>query len=152
VRHKRVELALEAAAQAGRRMSVVGAGPELPRLRERYGRIATFHGRVDDRRLEELYAGAAALVVPGVEEFGIVAVESQAAGRPVIAVDAGGARETVVPEETGWLVPEDDVRALSRAMRRDTSELDPGSIRRHADRFSPAVFRERLLEAIDDLL
>ena len=151
VRHKRPEFALEAAERAGRRIGVVGAGPELPRLRARYGHTATFHGRVDDRRLEELYAGAAALVVPGVEEFGIVAVESQAAGRPVIAIDAGGSRETVVHEGTGWLVP-DDVTAMSRAMRRDTSQLDPDFIRRHAERFSPEVFRQRLLEAIDDLL
>jgi glycosyltransferase involved in cell wall biosynthesis len=152
VGHKRLELALEAARQAGRRMSVVGTGPELPRLRDRYGGTATFHGRVDDHRLEELFARAAALVVPGVEEFGIAAVESQAAGRPVIAANAGGVLETVVPGETGWLVPPDDVHAMARAMRRDTSEFDPTAIRRHAERFSPASFRERLLDAIGDLL
>jgi glycosyltransferase involved in cell wall biosynthesis len=152
VGHKRVELALEAAARAGRRISVVGTGPELPRLRARYRGTATFHGRVDDRRLEELYARAAALVVPGVEEFGIAAVESQAAGRPVIAADVGGVRETVVPEETGWLVPPDDVGALARAMRRDTSTFDPAAIRRHAERYSPANFQRRLVEAIEDLL
>jgi glycosyltransferase involved in cell wall biosynthesis len=152
VAHKRLDLALEAANRAGRHMSVVGTGPDLPRLQARYRGTATFHGRVDDHRLEELYAQAAALVVPGVEEFGIAAVESQAAGRPVIAANAGGARETVVPGETGWLVPPDDVGALAQAMRRDTSEFDPATIRQHAERFSPAGFRRRLLEAIEDLL
>jgi glycosyltransferase involved in cell wall biosynthesis len=152
VAHKRLELALEAATRAGRRMSVVGTGPDLPRLQARYGRTATFHGRVDDRRLEELYARAAALVVPGVEEFGIAAVESQAAGRPVIAANAGGARETVVPGETGWLVPPDDITALVRAMRRSTDEFDPLAIRRHAERYSADGFRRRFLNAIEDLL
>jgi glycosyltransferase involved in cell wall biosynthesis len=152
VPHKRLELALEAAARAGRRMSVVGTGPELPRLRARFRGTATFHGRVDDHTLEELYARAAALVVPGVEEFGIAAVESQAAGRPVIAANAGGSRETVLPDETGWLVPPDDVGALARAMRRDTGEFDPATIRQHAEHFSAAGFRRRLLEAVEDLL
>ncbi len=152
VAHKRLELALEAAARAGRRMSVVGTGPDLPRLRERYRANATFHGRVDDRRLEELYATAAALVLPGVEEFGIASVEAQAAGRPVIAANAGGARETVVPGQTGWLVPPDDVAALEHAMRQDTSGFDPTTIRQHAERFSSAGFRRRLLAAIEDLL
>lgn len=152
VAHKRLELALEAAAQAGRRIGVVGTGPELPRLQARYSRTATFHGRVDDGKLEELYAHASALVVPGVEEFGIAAVEAQAAGRPVIAANAGGVRETVVAGETGWLVPPDDVAALAQAMRRDTGEFDPAAIRRHAERFSAEAFRVRLLEAIEDLL
>jgi glycosyltransferase involved in cell wall biosynthesis len=107
---------------------------------------------VDDGRLEELYARADALVVPGIEEFGIAAVEAQAAGRPVIAANAGGARETVVAGETGWLVPPDDVGALARAMRQSTDEFDPAAIRRHAERFSAESFRHRLLEAIGDLL
>jgi glycosyltransferase involved in cell wall biosynthesis len=152
VAHKRLELALEAAARAGRRIGVVGTGPDLPRLQARYGRTATFYGRVDDGTLEELYARADALVVPGIEEFGIAAVEAQAAGRPVIAANAGGARETVVAGETGWLVPPDDVAALARVMRQNTDEFDPVAIRRHAERFSAESFRLRLLEAIGDLL
>ena len=100
--------AIEAAAEAGRRIKVVGTGPELERLRERYGGQAEFLGRVDDRALARLYAEAAALVVPNVEEFGIAAVEAQAAGRPVVGINAGGARETVVHGRTGLLVPDGD--------------------------------------------
>jgi glycosyltransferase involved in cell wall biosynthesis len=147
-RHKRVELALEAAERAGRRLSVVGDGPELPRLRRRFARSAQFHGRVDDAQLHRLFATCAAVVVPGVEEFGIAAVEAQASGRPVIAADRGGARETVRPGETGWLVPPDDVDALAAALRRDTTEFDPLVIRRHAERFSVQAFQARLRETI----
>jgi glycosyltransferase involved in cell wall biosynthesis len=147
-RHKRVEIALEAAERAGRPIRIVGDGPDLPRLRRRFRRSAEFLGRVDDRELERVYSTSGALVVPNVEEFGIAAVEAQAAGRPVIAADAGGARETVRKDETGWLVPPDDVDAFASAMRRRTDALDPEAIRRNAERFSPQAFRARLAEVV----
>jgi glycosyltransferase involved in cell wall biosynthesis len=148
VRHKRPELAIEAATAAGRQIKVVGAGPELERLRARYGADVEFLGRVGDAQLAGLYSEAAALVVPNVEEFGIAAVEAQAAGRPVIAVDAGGARETVVPGRTGLLVPDGDLAALARALRADLSAFDPHDIRAHAQRFSAAAFRARMREIV----
>jgi glycosyltransferase involved in cell wall biosynthesis len=151
VRHKRPEVAIEAAAAAGRHIKVVGTGPELSRLRERYGQAAEFLGRVDDERLAALYSEAAALVVPNVEEFGIAAVEAQAAGRPVVAIDAGGVRETVLPEQTGVLVPEGDRDALVRALRADLTRFDPRAIREHARRFRPEVFRARLREHVEQL-
>jgi len=148
VRHKRAELAIEAAVAAGRHIKVVGAGPELERLRARYGTAAEFVGRVGDHELAVLYAEAAALVIPNVEEFGMAAVEAQASGRPVIAVDAGGARETVVPGRTGLLVPGDDVAALAGALRQDLTAFDPYDIRAHAQRFSTAVFGARMREIV----
>ena len=87
------------------------------------------------------------------EEFGIAAVEAQAAGRPVIAADAGGARETVVEGETGRLVPPDDVDALAQdpaAGRRRGSTRE--AIRRNAERFSTEVFQSNLLQAVDRLV
>lgn len=150
-RHKRVELALEAAERAGRRIRVVGDGPDLPRLRRRFARSAQFLGRVGDDELERIVQTSAAIVVPNVEEFGIAAVEAQAAGRPVIAVDAGGARETVRPDETGWLVPPDDVRALAETMRRDVAHFDADAIRLNAERFAPEAFQRRLLETVGAL-
>jgi glycosyltransferase involved in cell wall biosynthesis len=149
VRHKRPEVAIEAAVAAGRRIKVVGTGPELGRLRERYGRAAEFLGRVDDAQLARLYAEAAALVVPNVEEFGIAAVEAQASGRPVVAIDAGGARETVLQGQTGLLVPDGDAGALARALRGDLTRFDPQEIRAHAQRFRPEAFRTRLREIVE---
>jgi glycosyltransferase involved in cell wall biosynthesis len=148
VRHKRPEVAIEAAMAAGRRIKVVGAGPELERLRARYAREATFLGRVGDEQLADLYAEAAALVVPNVEEFGIAAVEAQASGRPVVAVDAGGVRETVVADRTGVLVPDGDPGALARALRGDLTRFDPRDIRAHAQRFSRPLFQARLREIV----
>jgi glycosyltransferase involved in cell wall biosynthesis len=147
--HKRPQVAIEAAAAAGRPIKVVGSGPELGRLQARYGGAAEFLGRVGDDDLPGLYAEAAALVVPNVEEFGIAAVEAQAAGRPVIAIDGGGVRETVDPGRTGLLVPDGDSGALARALRGDLTRFDPGEIRAHAQRFSPEAFRARLREIVE---
>jgi glycosyltransferase involved in cell wall biosynthesis len=149
VRHKRVEVAIEAAAGAGRPIKVVGTGPEHGRLEARYGREAELLGRVDDDELARLYAGAAALVVPNVEEFGIAAVEAQAAGRPVVGIDAGGLRETVVPGRTGLLVPDGDRDALVRALRGDLTRFDPREIRANAERFARAGFQARLREIVE---
>lgn len=153
VPHKRVEVALEAARRARRPIKVVGDGPEMERLRTGAGRDAEFLGRVSDRELPGLYAGALALVVPNVEEFGIAAVEAMAAGRPVIAAAAGGALETVLDGETGVLVPPGDVDGLSRAM----AAFEPGSfsssrIRRHAEGFSRRAFQERFRAEVGRLV
>ncbi len=142
VRHKRLNVALDAASRAGKRVVVAGDGPELGRLRERYGDRHDFRGRVSDDELESLYARALALIVPGIEEFGIAAVEAQAAGRPVVGIDAGGLRETVVPGETGLLVQEDDLDAMAQALAdTDFTRFDIGAIRRNAERFSVDAFR-----------
>lgn len=149
VRHKRPEVAIEAAVAAGRRIKVVGTGPELGRLKARYPDQADFLGRVDDDELGRLYAEAAALVVPGVEEFGLAAVEAQAAGRPVIGIDAGGLRETVIPGRTGWLVAGDGADALAGALRGDLTRFDPHDIRAHARQFTREVFQSRLREIVE---
>jgi glycosyltransferase involved in cell wall biosynthesis len=150
VSHKRVGQALEAASRARRRVVVVGDGPELGALRARYGSTHDFRGRVDDAELERLYPRALALIVPAIEEFGIAAVEAQAAGRPVVGVDAGGLTETVVPGETGELVPEGDVDALAEVLRNtDFTRFDPARIRRNAERFSRAEFQRRLRAEVD---
>lgn len=143
VRHKRVDVALEAARLAGARIKIVGAGPERERLEARYGSDAEFLGRLDDDQLAALYPRARALVMPNVEEFGITAVEAQAAGRPVVAIDAGGARETVRDGETGVLVPEGDVTALAEAIREtDFARFSSAVLRENAERFSLEAFQQ----------
>jgi glycosyltransferase involved in cell wall biosynthesis len=149
VRHKRADVAIESASAAGRPIKVVGAGPELRRLQARYGSAAEFLGRVGDGELGDLYAGAAALVVPGIEEFGIATVEVQAAGRPVVAIDAGGARETVVHGRTGLLVADGDREGLARALRGDLTRFDPEDIRAHAQRFSRSAFQDRMRAIVE---
>jgi glycosyltransferase involved in cell wall biosynthesis len=150
VRHKRVEVALDGARRAGRRFKVVGTGPELDALRSRFGDSAEFLGRVSDEELAELYAGATALVVPNVEEFGIAAVEAQAAGRPVIARNAGGTRETVVDGETGILVDRGEADELAEVMRDvDFDRFDADRIARNAERFSLERFQQQFRAEVE---
>jgi glycosyltransferase involved in cell wall biosynthesis len=138
VMHKRIEIALEAARAAGRRVKVIGDGPERERWQSEYGDVAEFLGRVPDDVLLDHYGRALAVVIPNIEEFGIVAVEAQATGRPVLAVAAGGAVETVIPGVTGELVEPED---LAEAMREvDFTRFDPQAARQSAVRFSPAGF------------
>ncbi|HSZ05239.1 MAG TPA: glycosyltransferase [Solirubrobacteraceae bacterium] len=144
VRHKRLHLALEAARRARAPIQVVGTGPHHGALREAYPE-AEFLGRASDQDLAELYASARAVLVPGMEEFGITAVEAQAAGRPVIAAAAGGALETVLDGHTGRLVALDDVDALARAIAGiDELDFDPAQAVQNAERFSVAAFERRL--------
>jgi glycosyltransferase involved in cell wall biosynthesis len=144
VAHKRVHVALEAARRARVPIRVVGSGPEQAPLRSAFPE-AEFVGRVDDRELARLYASARALVVPTIEEFGITAVEAQAAGRPVIAAGAGGALETVLDGDTGLLFALDDVDSLARLIQEiDTLDFDPARAVKNADRFSVVAFQRRL--------
>jgi glycosyltransferase involved in cell wall biosynthesis len=147
-RHKNSEVALVAAEKAEIKLTVVGAGPDLPRLRERFRR-AEFLGRVGDDRLSELYANCRALVVPAVEEFGITMVEAHAARRPVLAAASGGALEIVTDGVTGVLVPPRDVDALAEALRAtDWERFDPVALGSNAARFSPTEFRKRFSGAV----
>jgi glycosyltransferase involved in cell wall biosynthesis len=153
VRHKRIEVALEAASRAGREVRVVGEGPDRKRLESLYGGAAgtaRFLGRVDDAELTGLYARAQAFVLPNVEEFGIAAVEAQAAGTPVIAAAAGGALETVVDGETGVLVEPDDVEAFAASMAEtDFGRFDQDRIAAHARTFSTEAFQRKLRSEVD---
>jgi glycosyltransferase involved in cell wall biosynthesis len=152
VRHKRLDVALEAARRARAPIQVVGTGPDFALLRDAYPQ-AQFLGRVDDEELADLYARARAVIVPGMEEFGITAVEAQAAGRPVIAAAAGGALETVVEGVTGTFVALDDAEAMREAIERiDRLGLDPTAAVENAQRFSTATFKRCIAEQADAAL
>jgi glycosyltransferase involved in cell wall biosynthesis len=153
VPYKRLEVAIEAAARVGVPLRIVGTGPDLARLQSRAGPGVTFLGAIDDHALREQYRGATAVVLPGVEDFGIVPVEAMACGRPVVALDAGGAAETVVPGVTGVLVPRavaaDFADAFNRAER---THFEAAAIRRHAESFGThrfeAGFRQIVTHAL----
>lgn len=152
VAHKRTAVALEAARLANKPIKVVGTGPQLSELARTYAGSAEFVGRVSDPALARLYAGALALVVPNVEEFGIAAVEVQASGRPVLAYDAGGVKETVRAGETGVLLESPTPASFATAMRDvDFEAFDPERIRQHVRGFSVEEFRRRLLAEVDRL-
>jgi len=152
VAHKRVHVALEAAAKANAPIQIVGSGPEYDSLHARYPQ-AEFLGRASDEELVGLYASARAVIVPGIEEFGITAVEAQAAGRPVIAADAGGALETVVHGQTGLHARADDAASFAAAIEAlDELDFEPARAVEHAASFSVAEFHRKIAEHVAGVL
>lgn len=149
VPYKRVERAIEASRLAGRPLVIVGDGPERAALQALAHKGVQFRGWVSDEELREEYRRCRALLYPGVEDYGLTALEAQACGRPVLALRRGGAVETIVEGETGAFFDEPEAQALAELMTAfDAMTFDPHAIRRHAEQFSPARFRRQLAEWI----
>jgi glycosyltransferase involved in cell wall biosynthesis len=154
VPYKREALAIEAFSRGTRPLVVVGDGPTRAALEASAPSHVRFVGHVSDAELTDLYARCRALIYPQDEDFGIIAVEAQAAGRPVVAFARGGATETVVPLDdaegrapTGTWFSEQTVDALTDAvgrLEREASAFDPSSIRSHAEAFSNERFRREM--------
>jgi glycosyltransferase involved in cell wall biosynthesis len=155
VPYKRLDLAIDACALARMPLKIVGTGPELSRLQSRASGETQFLGQLSNDEIRDLYRLAALVLLPGEEDFGIVPVEAQACGRPVVAYRRGGALETVIDGETGILVgeqtPDAFAAAISEAFDR---QFDPSVLRKNAERFSPERFRdefERVLTSVEGL-
>ena len=153
VPYKRVELAMQAAHQAGVALTVVGDGPERPALESLARGAVQLAGRQTNEAIRDLYRHSAATILPGEEDFGIVPVEAQACGRPVVALARGGALDTVVPGVTGVLVDAPDAGALADGYRRILAQAwDPTAIRAHAERFSRAAFLNGIRRTTDEVM
>src|SRR3954447_7252881 len=147
--HKRIDLAVEAFNRLRLPLVVAGDGPDARRLRRMAGPTVTFTGRISDADVARLLESCRALVVTAVEEFGIAAVEAQAAGRPVISVGAGGALETVREGVTGcfWNGGPDELAAAVAGF--DDTSVDPAACVESARRFDVAVFRTALPREVE---
>ena len=153
VPYKRIELILDAYRGGGRRLKVVGGGPEARRLRAVAGRETELLGPVDDPTLRELYRGCRAVIMASVEDFGIVPLEAMACGRPAVVFAEGGGRETVLPGQTGVLFHESRPAALRAAV--DSLEglrFNTAALRAHAEAHSRQVFEARFRAFVEEAL
>ena len=139
--HKQIDDAIAAFNALRLPLIVVGDGPDARRLRRDAGSTIHFSGRLPDAKVTEILQGARALVVTAIEEFGIAAVESQAAGRPVIARRGGGALETIVDGVTGCFWSGGSNELIETILRFDDGAIDPEACTRSAARFNKASFR-----------
>lgn len=159
VPYKRIDLAVQACTRLGLPLKVAGWGPEERRLRSQAGPTVEFLGRCSDEELVPLYAGCRAVIFPGEEDFGIVPVEAQASGKPVIAYGKGGALETVVPlgapsaVPTGVLFYEQTVDGLMQAIglfEKEAGDFEPERLRAHAMQFDRPIFKDHIRSFIEE--
>jgi glycosyltransferase involved in cell wall biosynthesis len=145
--YKRPDLAIAACQKLNRPLVIVGDGPLRKKLQKQACGAAniTFVDRRDHENLRKLYAEAKALLFPGVEDFGIVPLEAQAAGTPVIALGKGGALETIVSGKTGLFFKEATEEALSNAIEEfEALRFEPDDLKQHAAKFNPTRFRNEI--------
>ena len=148
VSYKRFDLAVQAANRLKVPLIVAGEGPARASLEKMAGPTVKFLGWVSDDEASRLMMQAKALIFPGEEDFGIIPVEAQAAGRPVIAFGRGGVLDSVIHQETGWLFPEQTVDSLVSAIEKAQAfDWDAARIRENAEQFRASVFRERFKAA-----
>jgi glycosyltransferase involved in cell wall biosynthesis len=151
--YKRVDLAVEAFRGSGRRLIVAGQGTRAKALRRAAGPETTFLGRVSDERAAELLGRARALLLPGVEDFGITAVEALASGTPVVALGHGGVRASVCDPETGVFFHEPTVPALRAALERfESISFDTNVLSASVRRFAPERFRDGIRAEVHALM
>ena len=151
VPYKRIDVAIDACRRARVPLTIVGTGPDRARLEQSAGPDVEFLGRQSDELIRDLYRRSAVTLMTGEEDFGIVPVEAQACGRAVVALGRGGARETVVPGETGILVDEQTADAFAHALSRALDHpFDAAAIRRNAERFSRARFGDAMTRLVAD--
>ena len=152
VPYKRIDLALDACRKLRVPLKIAGSGPELARLRGRSaGADVEFLGWKTDEETRQLYRKAAAVLLPGVEDFGLVPVEAQACGTPVVALGEGGACETVVDGVTGALAVDRSVDSFAAALERTiATPWDRSAIRANALRFSRTRFLTEFRAVVED--
>ncbi len=153
VPYKRIDIAVEAFNRLGKKLVVIGDGPERKRLESTAKSNIQFLGRQPFSTLKSSYQSADMFIFPGIEDFGITPVEAQAAGCPVIAFGAGGALETVIDGQTGAYFEQQDPECLADTISSlDENEHDPQICAAHAQSFSTDRFRERYRAHLADVV
>ena len=151
VAYKRFDIAVEACSKLGRKLIVIGDGPEKERLEKLANENVTFLGRQPDEVVRKYMSECRALLFPGLEDFGIVPVEAQSSGRPVIAYGKGGVLDSVIDGKTGVFFKEQTAESLIEAIEKfETMTFDKNEIRKHAMQFDETEFRRKIKEFVDE--
>lgn len=151
VGYKCLDVAIEACSRLNLPLKVVGGGPDEARLKALAGPTVEFLGKRSDTEIADLYAHCRAFLFPGEEDFGIAPLEAMASGRPVIALRAGGALETVMEGETGLFFDQCTPELLMGALIEYPSlRFAPHTIAAHARRFDLSVFQASLAHFVEE--
>jgi len=148
--YKRFDIAIESFNKINKPLKIIGDGPEIKRLKKLAKKNIEFLGELPPEKLREYYQNCQALIFPQEEDFGIVALEAMACGRPVIAYRGGGALESVKERETGAFFNEQTPESLIKAVKEFKSgKFNPQKIRKHALKFSKDKFKKRIKDFVE---
>ncbi len=152
VKYKKIDLAIEAFNRLGWQLKVVGTGREMGNLRKKAGKSIEFLGNLTDEALLNYYQNCQAIIFPQEEDFGIVPLEAQGCGKPVIAYRAGGATETVIEGKTGVFFNEPKTESLVKALEefKERKEFRPEACREQAEKFSQERFKIEFKRALEE--
>jgi glycosyltransferase involved in cell wall biosynthesis len=146
VPYKKVDLAIQVFNTLKKPLIIVGSGSELINLKNSAGKTVRFVGSVDDTQLINLYKNAKAVIFPQEEDFGLVPLEAQACGTPVIAYGKGGALETVIKDKTGVFFEKQSAESLAKAIHRfEKLSLNPSDCHQNSLRFNSRSFKKSVL-------
>lgn len=154
--YKKIDMAIEAAAELKEPLVIIGKGTDRDRLEalaNELGAPVAFLGYQDDATIQQYYANCRAFLFPGEDDFGITPVEAMSYGKPVVAYGKGGVLETVVDGRTGILFNDARVDGLVGAMQafiNKESSFDPSAIKKQAEKFSTANFKKNMSEFVDE--
>ncbi len=150
IAYKRIDIAIKAFNELGLKLKIIGRGPEIKRLKKIAGPNIEFLGRISDQELSRYYSECQAFIFPQEEDFGIVAIEAMASGRPVIAYRGGDIPEHLEDGKTGILFEKQDVKDIVLAIKKfQNMKFDSDYIRESARKFDKSIFKAKIKEYID---
>lgn len=150
--YKRIDLAIELFNTLGKRLVIIGDGPDRPRLQRLAADNVDFLGFKSDEVVREYMQNCRAFIFPGEEDFGIAPVEAMACGKPVLAYNKGGLTESMIPGVTGQLFDEQSLESMEAALTQlliNEKNYDAKKIRKHAEQFSQAAFEKKMRDLIE---
>lgn len=151
VPNKRIDIAIEAFNKLGLKLKIVGVGKEESRLKRMAKNNIEFLGNLTDERLSQYYSNCRALIVPAEEDFGIVAVEAQSFGRPVLAYRVGGSLETIVENKTGWFFDQLTAESLKNKLLTIKPEnIDSFECAENAEQFGKKQFLKQFKKLVEE--
>lgn len=151
--YKKCDLVIDAFNDLGLPLKIIGTGPDKPLLQKKAKKNIEFLGFLSDEEIKNYYSEAKAFIFPAEEDFGIVPVEAMASGRPVIAFNGGGAKETVIDGLTGTFFDEQTPQCLIDCVKKfDAEKYDSEKIRNHSLKFSADKFRTNFTEQVEKIL
>ncbi|MEK9167009.1 MAG: glycosyltransferase [Patescibacteria group bacterium] len=153
--YKKIDLAVELFNRLGKRLIIIGDGPEMPRLKRMAAKNVDFLGYKSDEVTKEYFENCRAFIFPGEEDFGIAPIEAMACGKPVLAYRKGGLTETVIEGETGEFFNEQTVESMEAALTQlliNEKTYNPKEIAKHAKKYSRENFEKSIKKIIESAI